>query len=219
MPTAFLAQDSTRHNSSITIQRNLILSTMIALASNSLHIDPSPYYPQSSEQEDAVAHYELHFFDDILDDVGLFIDEAMLLNDGDAVDKPREYRSEFVPVSPEYTKSSSSDGTENAARYCVSPTTSTEMNQRQTFTVPNPMSKVYEAPSEKTVRKQTKSRMKSEPVPSHIPAPQPRAPVQQKYDQKVPVPTAAIKRRFSSISNDGSADEDITESQVIDQRR
>jgi hypothetical protein len=192
---------------------------MIALASNSLHMDPSPYYPQSSEQEDAVAHYELHFFDDILDDVGLFIDEAMLLNDGDAVDKPREKRSEFVPVSPEHTEATSSDVTECATRYCVSPTTSTEMNQRQTFTVPNPMSKVYEAPSEKTVRKQTKIRVKSEQVLIPTPAPQQQAPVQQKYEQKVPASTAANKRLFSSISNDGSGDEDITESQVIDQRR
>jgi hypothetical protein len=190
---------------------------MIALASNSLHMDPSPYYPQSSEQEDAVAHYELHFFDDILNDVGMFIDEAMLLNDSDAVDKPRENRSEFVPVSPEHTKSSSSDATESATRYCVSPTTSTEMNQRQTFTVPNPMSKVYEAPIAKAVSKQTKSRVKIEQALSPIPAP--RAPVQQKYDQKVPASTAANKRLFTSISNDGSADEDITESQVIDQRR
>jgi hypothetical protein len=192
---------------------------MIALASNSLHMNPSPYYPQSSEQEDAVAHYELHFFDDILDDVGLFIDEAMLLNDSDAVVKPQECRSEFVPVSPERTEPTSSHGTESAARYCVSPTSSTEMNQRQTFTVPNPMSKVYDAPCEKTVRKETKSRVKIEQLPSPIPAPQPRAPVLQKFVQKVPASTAANKRQSSSISTDGSTDEDITELQVIDQRR
>ena len=185
------------------------------------------FAPSAATFDDFGSNDELQYFDDILNDVGLFLEEDMLLNKPDVALGSETKSGEQTGVTPDQNVSCfSSSACSNSSFNRVSPTASVEIEQRSVFSVPNPFTEIPPQSLWNTFSNEDKQPTNNSS--NHAPALV--TPIYKKatlssdlvaapsVDQK-PKSSGLKKRRLSSVSMSSCEKEkDISDQQMVERR-